>query len=73
MEADHYKKLIVDGNEKKYNARRKHFINTYNNTIIISNNKILKYFNIFIWKIHYSPLRKLTVQINDSTIYFFWG
>ena len=38
--------------------------NTYNNTIIISIKKILKYYNIFIWKIDYSPLRKLTVQIN---------
>ena len=26
MEADHYKKTILDGNEKKYNARWKHFI-----------------------------------------------
>ena len=42
-------------------------------TIIISINKILKYFNIFIWKIDYSPLRKLTAQINGPTIYFFWG
>ena len=43
----------------------------YNNTIIISFNKILKYFNFFIWKSDYSPLRKLTVQINGPTIYFF--
>ena len=42
-------------------------------TIIISITKILKYFNILIWKIDYSPLRKLTVQINGPTIYFFWG
>ena len=46
---------------------------TCNNTIIISINKILKYFIIFIQKIDYSPLRKLTVQINGPTIYFFWG
>ena len=45
----------------------------YNNTIIIVINKILKYFNIFIWKIDYSPLRKLTVHINGPTIYFFFG
>ena len=47
--------------------------NTYNNTTVISINKILKYFNIFIWKIDYSHLRKITVQINGPTIYFFWG
>ena len=49
------------------------YCNTYSNTIIISINKILKYFNVFILKIDYSPLRKLTVQINGPTIYFFWG
>ena len=73
----------MDGNEKKYNDRWKDFIwqvlqylsycNTYNNTIIKSINKILKYFNIFSWKIYYSSLGKLTVQINGPTIYFFWG
>ena len=47
--------------------------NTYNNKIIISINKILKSFNIFIRKIDYSPLKKLTVQINGPTIYLFWG
>ena len=40
---------------------------------MISFNKILKYFNIFIWKIDYSSLRKITVQINGPTIYFSWG
>ena len=40
---------------------------------IMSINKVLKYFNIFIWKIDYSRLRKLTVQINGPTIYFFGG
>ena len=43
------------------------------NTIITRINKILKYFNVFIWKIYYSNLRKQTVQINGPTIYFFWG
>ena len=49
------------------------FCNTYNNTILINIDKILKYFNIFIWKIDYSPIRKLTVQINGPTFYFCWG
>ena len=40
---------------------------------MISINKILKYFYIFIWKIDCCHLRKLTVQINGPTIYFFWG
>ena len=38
----------------------------------MSVNNILKYFNIFIWKIDCSSLRKPTVQINGPTIYF-WG
>ena len=42
-------------------------------TIIISINKILKNLNLLIWKIDYSPLRKLTVQISCLTIYFIWG
>ena len=46
---------------------------TYNNAMIISINKLLKYFHILIWKIDYSALRKLTVQINGPTIYFFRG
>ena len=67
MEAGHYKKLILDGIKKNIIDENILFYKHYNNTcliviltIIISINKILKYFNIFIWKIDYSPLRKLT-------------
>ena len=35
MEADHYKKLILDGNEKKYNDENILFDKYYNNTCLI--------------------------------------